>query len=188
MKKSIKIILGVVAAALIITVLVFPVKKVYPDGGTVFYRALTYCRIEWNVKQGYNNTHITGEEWHFFPTNFKSYGDYYKPAENVTLGITTEPIQIYCIDGDERNVKITNSELMGIIVSELNSANYTYLRKTSQEEADASISVYIRNVSREVFYIEIIDAYTVNLEGYMYQSDRELPYEYFNQILGENNP
>ena len=52
---------------------------------------------------------------------------------------------------------------------------------------DASISVFIRNVSKEVFYIELIDAYTVSLEGYLYQADREIPFELLNQLLIENN-
>lgn len=185
MKKR-YIIIPVVALMLIL-ILVAPVKKQYPDGGTVIYRALTYCKIEWNVKMGYNNTYINGEEYHFFPNNFKSYDEYFKAPETATLGLTTEPIQIYCVDGEERTVKMTNLELMDEIIGGLNSANYTYLRKATEEEAAASISVYIRNVSQEVFYIELVDEYTVNLEGQLYQADREIPYELLNQLLTENN-
>lgn len=185
MKKRYIIIPIVVLA--IILILVIPIPKQYPDGGTTIYRALTYCKIEWNVKLGYNNTYITGEEYHVFPNNFKSYDEYFKAPETTTLGLTTEPIQIYCVDGKERTIRMTNQELMDEIIGELNSAAYTHLRKATEEEAADSISVYIRNVSKEVFYIELVDAYTVNLEGQLYQADKEIPYELLNQLLTENN-
>lgn len=185
MKKKYVIIPAVVLA--IILILVIPIPKQYPDGGTTIYRALTYCKIEWNVKLGYNNTYITGEEYHVFPNNFKNYDEYFKAPKTATLGLTTEPIQIYCVDGMERTIKMTNAELMDEIIEGLNSAEYTHLRRATEEEAAASISVYIRNVSKEVFYIEIVDAYTVNLEGQLYQADKEIPYELLNQLLTENN-
>ena len=184
-KKKYIIIPMVVIA--IILILVIPIQKQYPDGGTIIYRALTYCKIEWNVKMGYNNTYITGEEYHIFPNNFKSYDEYFKVPETATLGLTTEPIQIYCVDGEERTIKMTSYELMDEIIEGLNSANYTHLRKATEEEAAESISVYIRDVSKEVYYIELVDAHTVNLEVQLYQSDKEIPYELLKQLLIENN-
>lgn len=187
MKIKKKYIIIPVVVIAIILILVIPIQKQYPDGGTIIYRALTYCKIEWNVKMGYNNTYITGEEYHIFPNNFKSYEEYFKVPETATLGLTTEPIQIYCVDGEERTIKMTNLELMDEIIEGLNSASYTHLRKATEEEAAESISVYIRNVSKEVFYIELVDAHTVNLEGQLYQSDKEIPYELLKQLLIENN-
>ena len=172
-----------------ILILVIPIQKQYPDGGTIIYRALTYCKIEWNVKLGYNNTYITGEEYHVFPNNFKSYDEYFKVPETATLGLTTEPIQIYCVDGEERTIKMTNLELMDEIIEGLNSANYTHLRKATEEEAAESISeIQFFTINHgEVFYIELVDAHTVSLEGQLYQSDKEIPYELLKQLLIENN-
>ena len=82
---------------------------------------------------------------------------------------------------------MTSYELMDEIIEGLNSANYTHLRKATEEEAAESISVYIRDVSKEVYYIELVDAHTVNLEGQLYQSDKEIPYELLKQLLIENN-
>lgn len=182
--RLVKIILAVIV---LILVLIVPIKKTYPDGGTVFYSALTYRKIIWNVRLDYSyDTYRKGEEIHYFPNNFKSYDDYYKPYDEVTLELTNYPIQMYCVDG-VRTAKINDMEYMKELTAIFNSAHYTYIGKAEEgaEEDTATILVYIRNISNDTVHIAICDEYTLNLEGYLYRADTELPYEAFLSALAQ---
>lgn len=182
LKKTIIILAGIVVGVLI---LVFPITKTYPDGGTVIKSALTYKKIKWNVRHGYNNTYTKGEEIYYFPKNFKSYEDYYKPEETVKLNYESKPIWIYisAADGSEAH-KITNSELMTEIMTPLNSATYTYEAKA--EDGEAGVAISIGNIERDTVNLEVKDSHTVILDGYLYKSDIELPYALLMEIFADN--
>lgn len=185
MDRKLKKTTGIVAAVIIfILVLIFPGSRTYSDGGTVIKSALTYKKISWNVRHGYNNTYTTGEEIYYFPNNFKSYEDYYKPEDTVKLNYESEPIWIYITAADASEAhKITNSEIMDEIMEPLNNATYTYKEKAVD---DAAISVSIGDIERATINLSIKDAYTVILDGYIYTSDIELPYKLFMEIFEEN--
>lgn len=68
MKKKLIIVFVVIAVIL----LLIPVKKVYEDGGTQTYTALTYKVIVWEQIDG-----KTGTEFYIFPNNFHQL-DYYE--------------------------------------------------------------------------------------------------------------
>ena len=55
-----------------VILLLIPVKKVYEDGGTQTYTALTYKVIVWKQIDG-----KTGTEFYIFPNNFHQL-DYYE--------------------------------------------------------------------------------------------------------------
>ncbi len=182
LKKAIIIVASIVV---IILVLVIPVSKTYPDGGTIIKSALAYKKISWNVRHGYNNTYTTGEDIYYFPNNFKSYDDYYVPEETVRLNYEVEPIWIYITDaaGEEAH-RITNSELMTAIMEPLNSATFTYVSKAADDEATIAISV--GDIERVTINLEIKDSYTVVLDGYLYTSDIELTYNLLLELFANN--
>ncbi len=182
LKKAIIIVASVVVVLLI---LVIPVSKTYTDGGTVIKSALTYKKIIWNVRHGYNNTYTTGEDIYYFPNNFKSYDDYYVPEGTVRLNYESDPIWIYISDaaGEEAH-RITNSELITAIIEPLNSATFTYASKASDDEAAIAISV--GDIERVTINLAIKDSYTVVLDGYLYKSDIELPYELLLELFANN--
>lgn len=186
MDKNLKTTIIIVASiAAVLLILVIPVKRTYTDGGTVMYSALTYKKIVWNVRHAYNNTYRTGEEIHFFPGNFKSYEDYYMPEKTVRLDYESTPIWIYITDstGEEAH-KVTNGELLTAIMEPLNGATYTYLSMAADDEAVISLSV--GDVERTTVNFAIKDAYTIVLDGYLYQSDIELPYNLLCEIFANN--
>lgn len=182
LKKAIIIVVSIIV---VILVLVIPVSKTYPDGGTTIKSALSYKLINWNVRHGYNNTYTTGEDIYFFPNNFKSYDDYYVPEETVRLNYEAEPIWVYITDaaGEEAH-KITNNELITAIMEPLNSAAFTYASKAAENEAAVSVSV--GDIERVTINLEIKDSHTVILDGYLYTSDIELPYNLLLELFANN--
>lgn len=80
MKKTKKILIGI----LILIIFLFPIKRVYKDGGTITYTALSYKIIIWanlefddeceSIKR--NNKQNRKVDLYFFPFNFKSLDSY----------------------------------------------------------------------------------------------------------------
>jgi len=185
LKKAIIIVASVIVGIL---VLVVPITTTYNDGGTVIKSALTYKKIKWNVMHAYNNTYTTGEEIYYFPNNFKSYEDYYKPEETVRINYESKPIWIYISkmfsEDDIEAHKVTNSELVTAIIEPLNNATFTYVSKASEDEMPISISV--GDIERVTINLQIVDSHTAILDGYLYKSDIELPYNLLLELFANN--
>lgn len=60
---------------LVVILLIFPVRKVANDGGTIVYSSPLYKVIKWNRMRSYEENK-TGTEVYFFPENIHSL-DYY---------------------------------------------------------------------------------------------------------------
>jgi len=66
----------------IVLILVFPIKLVYRDGGTVEYSAILYKVIKWNRIRPYEENK-TGTEVYFFPQNLHSLEYYDLPRPDA---------------------------------------------------------------------------------------------------------
>lgn len=69
----------------ILLILVFPIKRIANDGGTVVYSAALYKVIKWNRIRIYEENK-TGTEIYFFPENLHSL-EYYDPPRPETIAI-----------------------------------------------------------------------------------------------------
>ena len=67
---------------LIVLILVFPIKLVYRDGGTIEYSAILYKVIKWNRMRPYEENK-TGTEVYFFPQNLHSLEYYDSPRPDA---------------------------------------------------------------------------------------------------------
>lgn len=67
---------------IVMIILVFPIKKVYRDGGTVEYSAVLYKVIKWNRIRKYEENK-TGTEVYFFPKNLHSLEYYDDPRPDA---------------------------------------------------------------------------------------------------------
>ncbi|MBQ9765276.1 MAG: hypothetical protein IJW18_03655 [Lachnospiraceae bacterium] len=182
LKKAIAIVLG---AVLFIILLFIPITKTQRDGGTIVSSAILYKRIQWKVKHAYNNTYTTGEDIYFFPFNFKSYDKYYEPEQTVTFNYEAKPIWMRISDAEGTEAhKITNSELIAAIMDPVNAATFTYVGKADEDVKTITISV--SDIERKPIMFDIKDSHTAVLDGYLYESDIELPYELLLEIF-ENN-
>ena len=70
---------------LVAIVLVFPIKRVANDGGTVEYSAVLYKIIKWNRIRMYEENK-TGTEVYFFPKNLHSL-EYYDPPRPEAIAV-----------------------------------------------------------------------------------------------------
>lgn len=69
----------------IFIILIFPIKIVYKDGGTIEFKALLYKYIIWNsMDDDYENGYKTGEDFYFFPLNLHDL-DYYREPKPYSL-------------------------------------------------------------------------------------------------------
>lgn len=72
----------------VVLILIFPIKNVYRDGGTVEYSAILYKVIKWNRIRVYEENK-TGTEVYFFPKNLHSL-EYYDPPRPDAIAIHGE--------------------------------------------------------------------------------------------------
>ena len=70
---------------LVVILLIFPVRKVANDGGTIVYSSVLYKVIKWNRMRSYEENK-TGTEVYFFPENMHSL-DYYDAPRPDAIAI-----------------------------------------------------------------------------------------------------
>lgn len=74
MKRK-KMLIAVIIV-LIITILIFPIKTRYKEGGTITYTSLLYKVIIWHAIEKVDVKE--GTDVYFFPNNFHDYQYYYE--------------------------------------------------------------------------------------------------------------
>ena len=148
---------------MILLVLLFPIKRVYYDGGTKEYRALLYQAIVWHkLDSSYESGYKTGTEYHFFPNNFHSV-DYYDEVKPDTLTIKSSNSSIeanigtYCISKViDTNLNIYKTEAYksdgNIYSNVLTYSKETKLLDTPSESGEYIIILGVKYDTGDVSY------------------------------------
>lgn len=125
MKKK-KIIIIISLVIVILLVLLFPIKRVYYDGGTKEYRALLYQAIVWHkLDSSYESGYKTGTEYHFFPNNFHSV-DYYDEVKPDTLTIKSSNSSIEANIGTYCISKVIDKVVKNVCADSIDPLNMEY--------------------------------------------------------------
>lgn len=136
---------------LVAIILVFPIKKICNDGGTVEYSAILYKVIKWNRIRVFEENK-TGTEVYFFPENLHSL-EYYDPPRPDAIAICSGADFVVANIGTYQWSKEVDGETSYIIADSVGSLYMEYKDTLKIEQGKkAKIEGLIANPTKIKIY------------------------------------